>query len=159
MILSHPFVCVAQQGSILDRIGVTSGICVVPGDKNCEMALKLARQSELLIYVQLPQAKDVEAARKAADAAGFYGTRIFVEKGDLTKLHLADNIADALVAVGDAVGISKVEALRVVRPQGKVLLGRKVLTKPFPDGIDDWSHPYHGPDNNPQSEDQVILAP
>jgi len=158
-ILSQPFFCLAQTDSILDKIGVTRGICVVLGDTKCELALKLARQSELLIYVQLPRDKDVEAARKAADAAGLYGTRIFVEKGDLTKLHLADNIADAVVAVGDADGISKAEALRVVRPQGKVLLGRKVSTKLFPEGIDDWSHPYHGPDNNPQSQDQVILAP
>jgi outer membrane protein assembly factor BamB len=144
---------------MFDKIGVTRGICVVLGDTKCELALKLARQSELLIYVQLPQAKDVETARKAADVAGLYGTRIFVEKGNLARLHLADNIADALVAVGDATKISKAEALRVVHPQGKVLLGRKILTKPFPEGIDDWSHPYHGPDNNPQSEDQVILAP
>ena len=159
MLLSHPFVCVAQEGPILDRIGVSRGICVVPGDKNCELALKLARQSELLIYVQLSRAEEVEAARKAADAAGFYGTRIFVEKGDLTRLHLADNIADAFVAVGDAAGISKAEALRVLCPEGKALLGNKVLTKPFPEGIDDWSHPYHGPDNNPQSQDRIILAP
>ena len=83
-ILSQPIVCVAQTEPTLDRIGVTRGICVVLGDTKCELALKLARQSELLIYVQLPQAEDVEAARKAADAAGFYGTRIFVERGDLT---------------------------------------------------------------------------
>jgi outer membrane protein assembly factor BamB len=157
--MSQSFVCSAQTDSMLEKIGVTRGICVVPGDTKCKLALKLARQSELLIYVQLPRDKDVEAARKAADITGFYGTRIFVEKGDLTKLHLADNIADALVAVGDAVGLSKAEALRVLRPEGKALLGNKVLTKPFPEGIDDWSHPYHGPDNNPQSQDQVILAP
>jgi outer membrane protein assembly factor BamB len=157
--LSRPIVCVAQTESTLDKIGVTSGICVVLGDTKCDLAIKLARQSELLIYVQLPRTEDVEAARKAVDSAGFYGTRIFVERGDLTRLHLADNIADAVVTVGDAVKISETEAMRVVCPQGKVLLGQKVLTKPFPKGINDWSHPYHGPDNNPQSEDQVILAP
>ena len=31
--------------------------------------------------------------------------------------------------------------------------------KPFAKGIDDCSHPYHGPDNNPQSGDQIALAP
>ncbi|MHC4694695.1 MAG: outer membrane protein assembly factor BamB family protein, partial [Planctomycetota bacterium] len=133
--------------------------CVVLGDTKCELALKLASQSELLIYVQFPREKDVETARKTVDAAGFYGTRIFIEKGDLTRLHLADNIADALIAIGDAVEISRSEALRVVRPQGKAMLGRKVLTKPFPKGMDDWSHPYHGPDNNPQSQDQIARAP
>ncbi len=158
-IFSQPFVCVAQTDSFLEKIGVTRGICIVLGDPECELALKLARQSDLLIYFQLQRNKDVEAARKAVDAAGFYGTRIFVEKGDLTRLHLADNIADAVVATGDADKISEAEALRVLRPEGKALLGNKVLTKPFPKGIDDWSHPYHGPDNNPQSQDKVILAP
>jgi outer membrane protein assembly factor BamB len=157
--LFQPIICAARTLPILEKIGVTRGICVVLGDTKCEFALKLASQSDLLIYVQLPREKDVEAARKTVDAAGFYGTRIFVEKGDLTRLHMADNIADALVAVGDAVGISRAEALRVVRPQGKALLGRKVLTKRFPKGMDDWSHPYHGPDNNPQSQDQIALAP
>jgi outer membrane protein assembly factor BamB len=145
---------------ILDRIGATRGICVVLGDHRCEIALDLVKQTELLIYIQLPRGEDVEKARQIVDDAGFYGTRIFIEKGELTKLHLADNLADALVAVGTArAEISQAEALRVLRPQGKALLGRKVLTKPFPEGIDDWSHPYHGPDNNPQSQDRVIVAP
>ncbi|MHC4521036.1 MAG: outer membrane protein assembly factor BamB family protein, partial [Planctomycetota bacterium] len=39
------------------------------------------------------------------------------------------------------------------------LLADRELVKPFPPGIDDWSHPYHGPDNNPQSLDQVSTAP
>ncbi|MHC4302194.1 MAG: outer membrane protein assembly factor BamB family protein [Planctomycetota bacterium] len=46
-----------------------------------------------------------------------------------------------------------------MRPQGKALIGNKELTKPFPDGVDDWSHLYHGPDNNPQSEDRIARAP
>ena len=49
--------------------------------------------------------------------------------------------------------------LRVLRPGGKALLGREVLTKPLPDGSDDWSHHYHGPDNNPQSNDALVRAP
>jgi len=129
------------------------------GDATCELPIKLARESELLIYVQLPRAQDVEAARRAADAAGLYGTRIYVEKGPLTKLHLADNLADAIVAVGEATRVPQAEALRVLRPEGKALLGRKELVKPFPKGVDDWSHPYHGPDNNPQSSDEVARAP
>ena len=41
------------------------------------------------------------------------------------RLNLADNVADALLAVGDAGQVSDAEALRVVRPLGKVLLGRQ----------------------------------
>ena len=144
---------------VLDKIGVSRGICVVLGDAKCELAMKLAQKTELLVYVQLPQDKEVEAARRAVDAAGLYGTRVYVEKGALTKLHLADNIADAVIATGAAAGISKAEVLRVLCPQGKALIGNKELIKPLLKGADDWSHPYHGPDNNPQSRDQIIKAP
>jgi len=160
ILLSQPVVSLANQNQpLLDQIGVTRGICVVLGDAGCERALQLARQSELLIYLQLPRAEDVQAACEIADEAGLYGNRIFIEKGDTSKLHLADNLADALIAVGRETGVSEAEALRVLRPGGKALLGRKVLVKPSRKGVDDWSHPYHGPDNNPQSQDKVILAP
>ncbi|MCP4263397.1 MAG: PQQ-binding-like beta-propeller repeat protein [Planctomycetes bacterium] len=148
-----------QQNQILKRIGIKRGICVLLGDPACELALELARGSELLIYMQLPQAKDVEKARKIVDDAGFYSTRIFIIKGTLNKLQLADNIADAVVAVGRARRVPREEVLRVLRPEGKALIGRKVLSKPFPEGVDDWSHPYHGPDNNPLSQDRLIRAP
>ena len=148
-----------EPGSILEKTGVTKGIGVVLGDTRGEVALELARQSELLIYVQLPRAQDVETARKLVDGAGFYGTRIAIEKGKPTELHLADNLADVLVVLGGAVDVPQEEVLRVLRPQGKALLGDKVLTKPVPEGVDDWSHPYHGPDNNPQSRDRVAQGP
>ena len=160
ILLCQPLVSMAEQnGSILERIGVTRGICVVLGDAECELALELAHDSELLIYMQLPRPKAVEKARRIVDDAGLYGKRIFIEQGDLTGLHLADNIADALVAGGKAATIPVAEVLRVLRPKGKALLGDKVIIKPFPKGVDDWTHPYHGPDNNPQSEDRIILAP
>lgn len=157
ILFCFPLVSMAKQGQpILEKIDVTRGICVVLGDSGCELALELARDSELLIYVQLQRGKDVEKARRIVDEAGFYGTRIFVEEGPFTRLHLADNLADAVIALLE---VPEAEVLRVLRPQGKALLGRKVLVKPFPEGVDDWSHPYHGPDNNPQSEDTVIRAP
>lgn len=148
-----------QAESILEKIGVTKGICVVLGDTGCEVALELARRSELLIYVQLPRTEEVETARRLVDKAGFYGTRIVIERGGTTELHLADNLADALIVSGVAADIPEEEVFRVLRPEGKALLGNKVLTKPFPEGVDDWSHPYHGPDNNPQSKDRIVQGP
>ena len=160
ILLSQPPVSLAKQDqSVLDKIGATHGICVVLGDTSCKLALQLARDSELLVYVQLPQARDVETACMTVDKAGFYGTRIFIERGELTRLHMGDNLADAIIAVGGATDISRAEVLRVLRPQGRALLGDKVLIKPSSAGVDDWSHPYHGPDNNPQSTDQLARAP
>jgi outer membrane protein assembly factor BamB len=143
---------------VLQHVGSTRGLCVIVGDTRCELARELARRSEFLVYVQLADAKAVEAARRAADAAGLYGTRIFVERGAPTRLYLADNLADSLVAVGDA-AVPESEALRVLHPQGKAFLGQRELVKPFPKGADDWSHPYHGPDNNPASQDQIARGP
>jgi hypothetical protein len=150
----------AQSGdAVLPRLGVTRGICVVLGDTKGDLAVKLARESELLIYVQLPRSEDVAAVRRAAAEAGLYGTRIYVEQGNLTPLYLADNVADALVAVGDATALPDAEAMRVLRPQGKAIRGERELVKPVPEGADAWSHPYHGPDNNPQSQDRVAKGP
>ena len=144
---------------ILNKIGVTRGICVLLGDIGGKLAISLAQESELLIYLQLTNAEDVKVARQVIDSAGFYGTRIFVDKGTLLRVHLADNLADALITVGKETKISESEVLRILRPRGIALMDGKELVKPFPEGIDDWSHPYHGPDNNPQSKDMIARAP
>ena len=143
--------------ALVRQIGSPRGLCALVGDKGCKLALDLARAGELTLYVQLATDEDVEAACRAADDAGLYGTRIFVAKGRPETIHLADNVADAVVAVGAAP--PKAEALRVLRPDGKAFLGKTALAKPWPRGVDDWSHHYHGPDNNPQTTDQLARAP
>jgi outer membrane protein assembly factor BamB len=161
VLLNQSVVCPAGQNrQLLDKVGLTCGICVVLGDTKCENALELAKHSDLLIYVQLRRAQDLEEARKRVDEAGFYGTRIFVEQGPLTKIQLADNLADVVIVLFKIPEEVEAEVLRILRPQGRAVLGPdKTLIKPFPEGVDDWTHPYHGPDNNPQSEDKVIVAP
>jgi outer membrane protein assembly factor BamB len=157
---SFAFAAEADQADLaLKAIGVTRGVCVLVGDKECALARQLAGKSELLVYVQLPTGDEVAAACRAADGAALYGTRIFVEKGTPAHIGLASNTADAVVVAGDAGGIVKSEVLRVLRPQGKALVGQEQWVKPFPEGIDDWSHHYHGPDNNPQSRDRLARAP
>ena len=74
-------------------------------------------------------------------------------------MYLADNLADALVTTGELEGLPEAEVLRVLHPQGKALLAGKELVKSAPAGEDEWSHPYHGPDNNPQSKDKLARAP
>ncbi|MCH8193039.1 MAG: PQQ-binding-like beta-propeller repeat protein [Planctomycetes bacterium] len=147
------------QDRIVEKIGLSRGICVILGDVTGEVTSRLAGDTELQLYVQLEHAEQVAQLRRRMDAAGLLGRRVWVEQGGLSRVHLADDLADALIAVNGATEIARAEALRVVRPQGKALVGDQVWTKPFPPGIDDWSHPYHGPDNNPQSLDRVGKAP
>jgi outer membrane protein assembly factor BamB len=142
-----------------DLPGGTGGVMVLLGDKECKEAIAQAKEGGWTIYVQLASPEDVEAARRAADAAGLYGTRIFVEQGPYENIHLADNVADQLrYLAGDGKPDFK-ELLRVVRPGGSALALGDLRRKDFPAGVDDWSHPYHGPDNNPQSRDTVARAP
>ena len=144
---------------VLQKIGTSNHLCVVLGDPELKLALELADKSPMVVYVQLPEAEAVDKARRIALRMNEYGEQIYVEQGDLTHLHLADNIADAVVVADDKTKISEAEALRVLRPAGKALLGQKEIVKPFPEGVDDWTHPYYRPDNNTQSKDTVIKAP
>ncbi|NQT14247.1 MAG: PQQ-binding-like beta-propeller repeat protein, partial [Planctomycetes bacterium] len=91
--------------------------------------------------------------------AGLDAQRLVIDQGDPARLHLADNLADALIAPGGASQVAESEVLRVLRPRGRAIVGKRELVKPVPEGMDDWSHPYHGPDNNPVSEDRLIRAP
>ena len=139
---------------VLRKIGVTKGIVVVAGP--AADALELARASGLTVYVQLEDAEKVAALRRAAEAEKMLGTRVYVENGTLARLHLADGLADAVVAGG---GVRREEALRILRPGGKALFGDETVAKPSPEGADEWTHPYHGPDNNPQSKDTIARGP
>lgn len=145
--------------SVLEQLPMHRGICVILGDSDGTLAIELARESELMVYVQLQRADHVKKARAAADRAGFYGSRIYVAKGKLERIHLADNLADAVVVLDRAAKVPKAEVLRVLNPLGVALLGKSRITKPFPKGVEDWSHPLHGPDNNPVSNDRVARAP
>ncbi|MGE3781048.1 MAG: PQQ-binding-like beta-propeller repeat protein, partial [Pirellulaceae bacterium] len=72
-------------------------------------------------------------------------------------IHLADNVADGLLVSPSARSLAvDAELLRVLRPRAAAFLGDRKLVKPVPAGIDEWTHPYHGPDNNPQSTDQLV---
>ncbi len=148
-----------ETGHLLERIGVRRGICVVLGEPSCRTAIRLAGRSDLLVYVQLPHAQQVEQARRAAEAAGLDATRLQIDQGAPGRLHLADNVADAVIVLGQRGGTPEDEVLRVLRPRGRALLDGRQLVKPVPDGVDDWTHPYHGPDNNPVSRDRLIKAP
>jgi outer membrane protein assembly factor BamB len=148
----------AEAADLAKRLGSTHGVCAVLGDTDCRLAIGLARSTNLLVYVQLAGAAETEAARRAADKAGLYGNRIFVEQGRPARIHLADDMADGVIVLGDAAADRK-EVLRVLRPDGKAILGETEVTKPWPAGVDDWSHHYHGPDNNTQSRDKVARAP
>ena len=153
----------ADVAAVLENIGTSKGICAVlglPAAGDPRFVTELAAASELIVFFQSPDGAEVERVREAADARGLLGTRIVADRGPLGSIHLAANLADAaLVAPARRGEAIEAEVLRVLRPEGTGLLGEARIVKPVPPGLDDWSHPYHGPDNNPQSADQAARAP
>ena len=152
-----------QMGNILDRMDIKNDIFVVLGMPNAQLRpllvdFMIAR--DLIVYFQSPDSDDVATMRRFADNKRFLGTRIFVEEGDFKSIHLANNLAGLVfVSASARDSVSEKELLRVAYPGGTILLDKKQITKPAVADTDSWSHPYHGPDNNPQSTDQRARAP
>jgi len=161
-LLSMLFVASAQAADqqvqkLLENVGTQRGVVVLldlPGGE-AKNVVELANARELTVYFQSDDAARVEAVRKAAEQAELLGSRVFADVGGADAIQLADNVADGLLAAKSAKA-PDAELLRVLRPRAKALVGGRTLVKPVPEGIDEWTHPYHGPDNNPQSHDQLV---
>lgn len=139
------------------------GICVVlgfPESNQPGSVIDLAADGHWLVFFQSPEEEQVRAVCEQAAARGLLGKNVFAEQGSLSSIHLGSSLADAArVAASVREDVPKSELLRVLRPEGVAMLGSERLTKPRSDLVDDWSHVYHGPDNNPQSADQIARAP
>jgi outer membrane protein assembly factor BamB len=148
-----------SASTVLKDLDSPRGIVLVVDD-DAQFAAELVRASELLVYVQVPQREQVDRIRRTLDTAGLLNRRVYVEQGSGNHIHLADNLADAAVVCrASEEETFRKEILRVVRPGGKAWLNDQLVIKPAAAGIDEWSHPYHGPDNNPQSTDRRARAP
>ncbi len=153
------FAAGTQVDDDLKRINLKRGIVAVIGlpKNDVQYLVQLCNASDLTVYFQTSDAKLAADARQAAEAAGYLGRRLFVETGSNLSIHLGNNVADrVIVADNENEPPSRDEILRSLRPRGVAIMGQESITKPVPAGVDDWSHPYHGPDNNPQSDDQLV---
>lgn len=138
----------------LNEPGPGRGIIALIGCSADDVS-QVANSSELTVFVQASDRESANAIREAAETQKLLGTRIFVAEEAGPRIQLADNIADRIV-VADGIAVSESEILRALRPRASAFYGGKKITKPVPEGYDDWSHPFHGPDNNPQSNDIFV---
>lgn len=172
--------------AILDQAQLDRGIATVVGAEG-DVAVELTRASKFLVHVRDGNGKRVDKLRATATEAGFGIDRLVVERGDTNTVPFADNFVD-LVAVTDAgSNVSVKEILRGLRPDGVAVIGAGdldavaddastagaidiktnktsagewlVFRKAPLEGIDEWTHWEHGPDNNPVSTGNVIKAP
>ena len=149
--------------SALNRIETKNDICVILGLPDQQVRSVLSEfvvDRDMMVYVQSPDPDELAVVREMAEGLEILGSQIFVEEGALDSISLADNLAGVVFVSNSARNsVSEKELLRVAYPGATILVGGKEIVKPLVTDTDSWSHPYHGPDNNPQSADQRARAP
>jgi len=153
---------------IIRQTGVTEGYCLDIASGRCELALELAKQTELQIYCVEKDPAKVKAARHMLDAAGFYGSRVTVHQADPTDAPYPDYFAD-LVVSGRSVteGPSIVPLKAVQRMQhpfggiaciGKPGATRRTIRGPL-EGAGNWTHQNTDVANTRCSSDSRVHGP
>ncbi|MDG6256873.1 MAG: class I SAM-dependent methyltransferase [Methanomicrobiaceae archaeon] len=113
--------------NIIDRFGITEGICIDLGSGPASLAIAVAAQSDLeVIALDFSDHMHEAASRNIADA-GLSG-RIRLLRGDVHDIPLADDTADLIISRGsmffwDDVHRAFREIYRVLKPDGRTYIG------------------------------------
>ncbi|MCP4642548.1 MAG: PQQ-binding-like beta-propeller repeat protein [bacterium] len=141
------------------------GLCCLIGWGDGEAAHQVARETGYLVHVLEPDEATARRAQAALEALGPDGAGIQVEHYRHDRLPYADNLVDIVVTASPTAP----DVMRVLRPGGITvrfdgvtasgIRVERAVRKPVPEGMDDWNHWEHGPDNNAVSTDTRIRAP
>lgn len=115
----------ASARSIVERTRIDRGICLVLGCEQGQLALELAKQTQLRVIAVDTDARKVHASRVILKAAGVYGSRVTVRQvEDLSKLPLVGHFANLVVSEAPMTTDQRpevaAEIFRVLRPDGGV---------------------------------------
>jgi len=121
---------------------------------------RLVEQNPWTFFCKVKTPSGSDNLRDWAREKRLLGERIFIVNDDDSSLWLASDMAD-VVWISPTVDRppSEKEIMRVLRPGGVCIASGKVAIKPTQSGVDEWRHPYHGPDNNVVSKDNMARLP
>ncbi len=148
--------------------GVTRGLCIDLGCGEGQLALALAKRTDLRIYGVTPDPQACVAIRWRLSEAGLYGTRVTVHLGDPDKpaeLGL-DGYADLVVSSRALAG--KAPPLAAMRDLSCPYRGVICIIEPNESwaprrdpvmGADNWTHFYATAGNRFCSDDTVVRGP
>ncbi|MFV1964699.1 MAG: PQQ-binding-like beta-propeller repeat protein [Pirellulaceae bacterium] len=141
--------------------GVQGGLVVHLGCGNGTLTAALRVDDRFAIHGLERDADKVANAREYLQSLGIYGP-VSVEHFTGSALPYTDNLINLVVAE-DLSGISLDEVMRVLAPHGAAYVQRdgqwKVLVKPWPDDMDEWSHFLHDAGNNAVADDLLVGPP
>ena len=147
----------AGPAEIVESSGVKGGVVVHIGCADGTGTVGLCVNERYVVQGLDVDAAAVEEARKEIMGAGCYGqvsARVF----DGRKLPYVDNLVNLIVADADC-EVSRDEILRVLTPLGVAMIGEQKVVKGWPEGMDEWNHFLHGPDNNAVARDEGSQMP
>jgi outer membrane protein assembly factor BamB/predicted GH43/DUF377 family glycosyl hydrolase len=145
------------------HLGTTPALVVVVCAGNAEdlSAIRtLAEQTPWTIFCRGVQPPGLDAIRDWAAEQNLLGRRVYVADDSSESLWLASDLADAVWIAASVDQLpAEQEVLRVLHPGGVCVRSDSVVVKPARSDTDEWRHPYHGPNNNIVSRDQVARLP
>ncbi|NQT86264.1 PQQ-binding-like beta-propeller repeat protein, partial [bacterium] len=145
---------------ILEMTGVKGGLVVHVGCKDGALTTALKANDRIVVHGFDRDLNQVERARERVRRMGL-ASRVWIDRLDGDRLPYGENMVNLLVASGNRV--SREEMMRVVAPGGTVLYEKdgkwERVVKPWPKGIDEWTHWLHGPDRNAVAQDLVAGPP
>lgn len=137
-------------------------VVAVCGGERCELdaVVELVERTCWTVFCCVEQGAQGDAIRNWAREQGYLGHRIYVVADEERSPVLADGMADGVWALSRASEAAEQrEMLRVLRPGGIAVAAGTMFVKPGEEGVDEWRHPYHGPDNNVVSRDRLAGLP
>ena len=147
---------------ILDATGVSGGVVVHLQCGDGRLTAALGGDGYLVHGLDTDPA-NVAAAREHVKSLGNYGP-VSVDGWDGKHLPYIDDFVNLVVAK-DLDGDRAAEVTRVLCPGGVAYVklsgekGWQKRVKPWPDGIDEWTHFLHSADNNAVAHDRVVGPP
>jgi len=147
---------------ILAATGVRGGLVVHLGCGDGRLTAALRASSSYLVHGLDTDPARVDAARKHIQSLGLYGP-VSVDCWAGARLPYVDNLVNLVVVeVPDIT--SQEEVMRVLAPGGAAYAANvpgwpRILRKPRPAEIDEWTHYLHDASNNPVAQDEQVGPP
>ena len=146
---------------ILSDTGVRGGLIVHVGCGTGQLTAALRAHDGYVVHGLGRDPQQVAAARQHVQSLGLYGP-VSVEQWSGNHLPHIDNSVN-LVVSEDLGQVTMDEVMRVLAPLGVAYTKSAgqwtKQVKPWPLGIDEWTHYLHDPSNNAVAHDTVIEPP
>ena len=163
-----------QAQQILDAAAVKGGLVVHLGCGDGKLAAALRANDRYLVHGLDADAANVQKARDYIRSLGLYGPVSAERSGTAASLPYADNLVNLIVVTGSGLQVPEGEILRVLVPNGVAVWPSaetgnsepatrnsqpRILRKPRPKEIDEWTHFLHDAGNNAVAHDTRVGPP